>query len=214
MVQPEGLHYEPVDHRFKDDSGTNAVAAACGASAAAGGCSGSRRATRARSWPCSYRSSQYDSVSRSRRRDTRRALKRAAAAVARAAPLSSQRKVTKIGTLSNGLQQCQPPDTIPAGFCRFLRKPMTHKPKTVLIVDDDEGMRDTLTAILKREYRVLRASSGEAALPILNREDVDLMLLDVRLPGISGFAVLRIGKENYRLTQVIISRAAPEVAAR
>ena len=64
---------------------------------------------------------------------------------------------------------------------------MTHKPKTVLIVDDDEGMRDTLTAILKREYRVLRVSSGEAALPILNREDVDLMLLDVRLPGISGF---------------------------
>ena len=42
---------------------------------------------------------------------------------------------------------------------------MTHKPKTVLIVDDDEGMRDTLTAILKREYRVLRVISGEAALP-------------------------------------------------
>jgi DNA-binding response OmpR family regulator len=60
---------------------------------------------------------------------------------------------------------------------------MSHKPKTVLIVDDDEGMRDTLTAILKREYRVLRVSSGEAALPILNREDVDLMLLDVRLPA-------------------------------
>ena len=74
---------------------------------------------------------------------------------------------------------------------------MVHKQKTVLIVDDDEGMRDTLTAILKREYRVLRVSSGEAALPILNREDVDLMLLDVRLPGISGFEVLRIVKENY-----------------
>src|SRR5260221_258190 len=54
---------------------------------------------------------------------------------------------------------------------------MSHKPKTVLIVDDDEGMRDTLTAILKREYRVLRVASGEAALPILNREDVDLMIL-------------------------------------
>jgi DNA-binding NtrC family response regulator len=33
---------------------------------------------------------------------------------------------------------------------------MSQKTKTVLIVDDDEGMRDTLTAILKREYRVLR----------------------------------------------------------
>ena len=88
---------------------------------------------------------------------------------------------------------------------------MTHKPKTVLIVDDDEGMRDTLTAILKREYRVLRASSGEAALPILNRDDVDLILLDVRLPGISGFEVLRIVKENYALVEVIMISAINEI---
>jgi two-component system response regulator AtoC len=88
---------------------------------------------------------------------------------------------------------------------------MNHKPKTVLIVDDDEGMRDTLTAILKREYRVLRVSTGEAALPILNREDVDLMLLDVRLPGISGFEVLRIVKENYALVEVLMISAIMEV---
>src|SRR5438045_5607217 len=88
---------------------------------------------------------------------------------------------------------------------------MTHKPKTVLIVDDDEWMRDTLTAILKREYRVLRVASGEAALPILNREDVDLMMLDVRLPGISGFEVLRIVKENYSLVEVIMVSAITEV---
>jgi DNA-binding NtrC family response regulator len=88
---------------------------------------------------------------------------------------------------------------------------MIQKQKSVLIVDDDEGMRDTLTAILKREYRVLRVSSGEAALPILNREDVDLMLLDVRLPGISGFEVLRIVKENYGLIEVIMISAITEV---
>ena len=88
---------------------------------------------------------------------------------------------------------------------------MSHKPKTVLIVDDDEGMRDTLTAILKREYRVLRVSSGEAALPILNREDVDLVLLDVRLPGISGFEVLRIVKENYSLIEVLMISAINEI---
>jgi two-component system response regulator AtoC len=88
---------------------------------------------------------------------------------------------------------------------------MSQKPKTVLVVDDDEGMRDTLTAILKREYRVLRVASGEAALPILSREDVDLMLLDVRLPGISGFEVLRIVKENYSLVEVIMISAINEV---
>src|SRR6201994_800891 len=88
---------------------------------------------------------------------------------------------------------------------------MNHRPKTVLIVDDDEGMRDTLTAILKREYRVLRVSTGEAALPILNREDVDLIMLAVRLPGISGFEVLRIVKENYSLIEVIMISAINEI---
>src|SRR3954453_8937606 len=88
---------------------------------------------------------------------------------------------------------------------------MTAKPKTVLIVDDDEGVRDTLTAILKREYHVLRAGGGETALPVLNREDVDLVLLDVRLPGISGFEVLRIVKENYSLVEVIMISAINEI---
>ena len=88
---------------------------------------------------------------------------------------------------------------------------MNPKPKTVLIVDDDEGMRDTLNAILRRDYRVLRAASGEAALAILSREDVDLMLLDVRLPGIGGFDVLRIVKENYSLVEVLMISAITEI---
>src|SRR5438093_3729438 len=92
-----------------------------------------------------------------------------------------------------------------------LARLMNFKPKTVLIVDDDEGMRDTLNAILRRDYRVLRAASGEAALAILNREDVDLMLLDVRLPGIDGFDVLRIVKENYSLVEVIMISAITEI---
>src|ERR1700681_5036972 len=88
---------------------------------------------------------------------------------------------------------------------------MSPKPKTVLIVDDDEGMRDTLTAILKREYGVLRVGSVEAALPVLNKEDVDLILLNVRLPGISGFEVLRIVKENYSLVEVIMISAINQI---
>src|SRR5712672_1408901 len=88
---------------------------------------------------------------------------------------------------------------------------MSHKPKTVLIVDDDEGMRDTLTAILKRDYRVLTVSSGEAALALLKNEDIDLILQDIRLPGISGFDVLRIVKENYSLVECIMISAINEV---
>jgi DNA-binding NtrC family response regulator len=88
---------------------------------------------------------------------------------------------------------------------------MSQKSKTVLIVDDDEGMRDTLTAILKGEYRVLKVGTGEAALPVLNREDVDLILLDFRLPGINGLEVLRIVKENYSLVEVIMISAFQQI---
>ena len=81
---------------------------------------------------------------------------------------------------------------------------MSDRRKTILIVDDDEGMRETLTAMLRRDYRVLRAATGEFALQILEKEDVDLMLLDVRLPGISGFEVLKIVRENYPYIEVIV----------
>lgn len=72
-------------------------------------------------------------------------------------------------------------------------------------------MRDTLTAILKRDYRALRVASGETALSILNKEDVDILLLDVRLPDISGFEVLRIVKENYSLVEAIMISVITEV---
>ena len=88
---------------------------------------------------------------------------------------------------------------------------MNPKPKTVLIVDDDEGMRDTLTAILKRDYLILTAATGEEGLTFLKREDVDLILLDVRLPGISGLELLTIVRENYSLVEVIMVSALSEV---
>jgi two-component system response regulator AtoC len=79
--------------------------------------------------------------------------------------------------------------------------------KTLLIVDDDQGMRDTLTAILKRDYRALAVENAEAAQTVLRRESVDLMLLDVRLPGMSGLdAVHEIQKVDYR-TPIIIMTA-------
>ena len=81
---------------------------------------------------------------------------------------------------------------------------MPERRQTILVVDDDEGMRETLTAVLKRDYRVLCAATGETALQMMEKEDVALMLLDVRLPGISGFEVLKITKENYPYIEVIV----------
>jgi DNA-binding NtrC family response regulator len=90
---------------------------------------------------------------------------------------------------------------------------MSDRRKTLLIVDDDEGMRDTLTAMLRRDYRVLRVATGEAALQMMAKEDVDLMLLDVRLPGINGFEVLKIVRENYPYVEVIVISAIKELEA-
>src|ERR671911_627965 len=88
---------------------------------------------------------------------------------------------------------------------------MSDRRKTILIVDDDEGMRETLTAMLRRDYRVLRVATGEFALQVVEKEDVDLMLLDVRLPGISGFEVLKIVRENYPYIEVIVISVLKEL---
>jgi DNA-binding NtrC family response regulator len=83
--------------------------------------------------------------------------------------------------------------------------------KTILICDDDLGMRDTIGAILGRDYRVLTVATGEAALALLRQDHVDVILLDLKLPGINGFDVLRIVKENYPLIECIIISAVNEV---
>jgi DNA-binding NtrC family response regulator len=90
---------------------------------------------------------------------------------------------------------------------------LSDRRKTVLVVDDDEGMREMLTAMLRRDYRVLRAATGEAGLLMMEKEDVELMLLDVNLPGIGGFDVLKIVKENYPYVEVIIISVVKELDA-
>jgi DNA-binding NtrC family response regulator len=90
---------------------------------------------------------------------------------------------------------------------------MSDRKKTVLIVDDDEGMREMLTTMLRRDYRVLRAATGEAGLLMMEKEDIDLMLLDVNLPGISGFEVLKIVKENYPYVEIIVISVVKELEA-
>jgi DNA-binding NtrC family response regulator len=62
----------------------------------------------------------------------------------------------------------------------------------ILIVDDEEVLQDVLTALVRKEgHTALSALTGEEALEILEREDVDLVLLDLMLPGMSGQQVLQ-----------------------
>ena len=61
---------------------------------------------------------------------------------------------------------------------------------TVLIVDDEARVLDSLEALLAMEYRVVRAERPETALEILEREEVALVLSDQRMPGLSGTELL------------------------
>ena len=62
----------------------------------------------------------------------------------------------------------------------------------ILIVDDEEVLQDVLTSLVRREgWNSLSARTGEEALTLLEREEVDLVLLDLMLPAMSGMEVLK-----------------------
>ncbi len=72
----------------------------------------------------------------------------------------------------------------------------------VLVVDDDPELRPLVGFALRQaSYLVVEAASGEEALPLLDRELPDLMILDVNLPGIDGFEVLRRTRAAWRHPQ-------------
>src|SRR5215510_10516282 len=68
-------------------------------------------------------------------------------------------------------------------------------PATLLVADDDPGLRESLERTLTREgYRVLLASDGRAALERLQDGAVDLIVTDLKMPGLTGLELLRAAK--------------------
>ena len=64
---------------------------------------------------------------------------------------------------------------------------------TVLIVDDESSVRNSLSRIFESAgHRALTASDAPSALRVLHKEVCDLVLLDVEMPGVSGFALCRL----------------------
>ena len=90
---------------------------------------------------------------------------------------------------------------------------MSARQKNLLIVDGDEASRESLNEALRQEYRVMRAASAEGALALLVRDEVDIAIVDVHQPGISGFELLRILRENYPTAEVIMTSATADVGS-
>jgi len=86
-----------------------------------------------------------------------------------------------------------------------------HIRPVVLVVDDDTGLRESFRLILEDEYDVLEAADGAQALDTLRTTQVDLVLLDIRLPDIDGIAVLEQIKAFDDHMEVILVTAVQTV---
>jgi len=77
----------------------------------------------------------------------------------------------------------------------------------ILIVDDEKNIRSSLSSILKDEgHSISTAEDGESALRIINEQNIDLMFLDVKLPGVDGMKVLETIKQyNPEIDVLMIS---------
>jgi DNA-binding NtrC family response regulator len=75
---------------------------------------------------------------------------------------------------------------------------------SILIVDDEVGPRESLRMILKPLYEVYTAGDGQEALRLIKEENIDLVTLDLKMPGIQGIDVLREIKRMKPDIEVII----------
>ena len=88
---------------------------------------------------------------------------------------------------------------------------MSARRKTVLVIDANDEARERFSQTLRRDFRIVRAGSAEAGLAMMDREDVDVLVADVRLPGLGGLDLLQVVRENFPLVEVIMTSAAPDV---
>jgi CheY-like chemotaxis protein len=85
---------------------------------------------------------------------------------------------------------------------------------TVLVVEDEVDLLFTIALSLELNgYRVVKASSGEEALRVVEAENPDAVVLDLRLPGMDGWEVLRQLQERGRFPQTPVVLLSAQVDA-
>jgi two-component system cell cycle response regulator len=76
----------------------------------------------------------------------------------------------------------------------------------ILVVDDDKGIRETIRgAIQEAGYTCRTEASGDEALGFLEKNRVDIIIADVRMPGLNGFELTKVVKEKYDADVIIIT---------
>jgi len=83
--------------------------------------------------------------------------------------------------------------------------------KKILVADDEMSIRLLYSEELKEEgYDVITAANGKEALEVVAREPLDLVILDIKMPEMSGIEVLRQIKEKFPNLPVLLSSAYSE----
>lgn len=86
------------------------------------------------------------------------------------------------------------------------------KQEIILVVDDEKDIVDFIAVYLGDEgYKVLKAYHGDEALALLDAHDVDLVILDIMMPGLDGMEVCRRIREKNNIPIMILSAKATEV---
>jgi DNA-binding NtrC family response regulator len=79
------------------------------------------------------------------------------------------------------------------------------KKSTILVVDDEDALRTVLGGELANEgYEVRTAADGDEAISELDKSPFDLVLLDIKMPRLNGFEVLKFIKEKHEKTKVVM----------
>jgi len=77
--------------------------------------------------------------------------------------------------------------------------------RRILVVDDEDALRTVLSGELVSEgYDVRTAADGDEAVSNLEKEGFDLILLDIKMPRMNGFEVLKFVKEKFPKTKVVM----------
>ncbi len=85
--------------------------------------------------------------------------------------------------------------------------------ETILIIDDEKSLLDLLSVVFKKEgYGVRTASSAAAGFEILAKDEIDLVVTDIKMPGADGMDILRYARENLPDLPVILITAYGSIA--
>src|SRR5881296_2594846 len=189
----------------------------------------SRRAAKSRSSPASGTPSRHSSRSattaRASRRSTARKSSNPISQRTRKAPASVSRSCSRSCWRTAGRSNAWPTNPrAPCSAsltCGWRRKAPdmppdaannTPTPPRVLIVDDDAGQRSLLDSFLKSQgFDTVPVASGERALEVLRGGDFNMMISDVRMPGMSGLETLRQARKEHTVLPVLLVTAYADI---